>query len=79
VAWRHIEGEIVILDLTTSEYLTLNETASVLWERLESWASVEDLTNCLVEAFEVESAVAEPDVLAFLERCNARKFLEELD
>lgn len=79
MAWQRIEDVIVILDLRTSEYLTLNATASVLWERLESGASVEDLTSGLVEAFEVDSSVAEPDVWAFLEVCEARKFLEELE
>lgn len=36
VAWRRVQEEIIVLDLTSSLYYTLNETAAFVWERLEA-------------------------------------------
>ena len=41
VVWREVGDELVVLELSTSTYLTLNGTAKQIWERLASGATCE--------------------------------------
>jgi len=58
----------VLLDTTTLQVLSVNETGQVLVEALQSGASTgEELTARLVEELDVDDASARHDVDAFLE------------
>lgn len=41
--WREVGDEIVILDVPTATYLTLNSSAVTLWKQLEGGASPAEL------------------------------------
>ena len=66
VQWRRMGDEVVILDLRSARYFSLNETGTRLWSLIVAGASAERLVEELVEAWEVERAAAERDVEAFL-------------
>jgi hypothetical protein len=70
LSWQQVDDEIVILDLTTSRYLSLNGTAVRLWRRLVDGAGVNELVADLRDEFDVSDAQAGADVVAFLEQCR---------
>jgi hypothetical protein len=75
LSWRDVEGDIVILDERTWNYVHLNATASVLWRSLADAASEAQLVEGLTTAFPVSAEDAASDVAAFLEDLRARDYL----
>jgi hypothetical protein len=73
--WREVEGELVALDLRESRYLAINRTGQVLWAALAEGATEDELTERLVEAFEIERARAAADVDAFTTDLESRGLL----
>ena len=58
--------------------ITLNSTGAFLWEKLaEGCEGKESLVNALLEEYDVEKAVAEKDVDAFIERIKSIEALED--
>ena len=73
---REVAGTRVILPLAKgfSDFngmITLNESAYLLWKRLETGATREELVALLTEEYEVTEEVASSDVDRFLERIGA--------
>lgn len=67
ITWREIDGELVILDLAASTYLTTNETGTTLLKELVEERSHEELVEVLLAAFDVSREAADTDVRAFVE------------
>jgi hypothetical protein len=70
VACRKISDEILLVPIRTSPQqklgvYTLNRTASILWECLDSACSVEDLICVLIDRFSIDPEMAKNDVLTF--------------
>lgn len=82
MTWRLVDDEAILLDLGRSEYLSLNRSATVLWEALVAGSDHDALTETLCRRYGLERAVAADDVAAFIELCAEHEFLEidgELD
>ncbi len=62
-----VGDETLMRHVETGRFMSLNETASVLWKRLETPASEGDLARALVASFEVSPEIARCDVAAFVE------------
>jgi hypothetical protein len=75
VAWQHVDGETILLDLAASAYLGANPSGSALWSALAEGATREELVERLCETFDVTKDRAAPDVDAFLRACRDRGFL----
>jgi Coenzyme PQQ synthesis protein D (PqqD) len=73
--WREVEGELVALDLRESRYLAINRTGQVLWTALAEGATEDELTERLVEAFDIERTRAAADVNAFTTDLESRGLL----
>jgi coenzyme PQQ synthesis protein D (PqqD) len=69
LTWREINGEVVILDLEASKYLSLNGTGALLWSALAEGADDAQLIELLTERYGIDEATATRDVDAFLDRC----------
>lgn len=68
-----IPGEVVILDPAGDSYFSLQGAGQTVWEILQSGPStVADLTAAIVDAYEVDGATAERDLLALLDDLLAR-------
>ncbi len=62
-----LEGGSALLDLSSSSYFRLNDTANFIWERLEAGpSSVNQLAESLTEAFDVTKEECIDDVAAIL-------------
>ena len=69
---RSVAGRTVVIPaeetLNLNMMITLNETGGFLWQRLEKGASKQELTEALMEEYNVEKSVAQADVERFLEK-----------
>jgi hypothetical protein len=77
VTWQEIDGELVILDLVSSTYLTTNGSGAFVAKLLQTDRSADDLTTALVAEYGVERAVAARDTEAFLAELRRRELLVE--
>ena len=77
IAWREVDGEVLVLDLTESRYHALNESATMLWRMLGTGTTTEALAQALVDRYGVSAEEATADVAELLETCRARGYLVE--
>lgn len=75
VAARAIDGQTVILQLTTSALFTLNRVGSRIWELADGRTTVDQIARQIHEEFEVEAPVAALDAQEFVERLAAQGVL----
>ena len=75
VSWREIDGEMVVLDLKTSKYLTTNVAGTTLLKLLVEDRSTTELTDALVDTFQIDGETAQRDVAAFLDDLCSRGLL----
>lgn len=78
LVWKEAGDEVVILDLRTSMYWTLNGSATLLWTALVEGSTVADLAQRLVDAFGVDGETATRDAGTFFASCEAQNFLESI-
>lgn len=76
LSWRAIQDQVVVLDLESSRYLSLNPTGSVLWPLLVEGTTVARMTEELMQTFDVERETARADVEAFVTSCLDQKLLD---
>ena len=76
VEWRSVDDEIIVLDLRSQRYLSLNKTGAVLWPLLLEGAATDDLAGELKNRYGVDHAVAARDVEALLTQLRAADLLE---
>ena len=75
LTWREAGDVVVVLDLADSSYLSIGGSGRVLWNRLESGATVDQLVDALVEVFDIDDATARADTLAFVDSLTERRLL----
>jgi len=73
--WREVGDEVVVLDVQTATYLSLNGSAGVLWKKLDGGATPTELVAELVAAYAVPEARASKDVEDFLRALRDRSLL----
>lgn len=77
VSWAPTDDDaVIVLDLRTSRYLSLNAAGSVLWLRLVEGASRQDLVSALRDRFGIDDEVAGQGVASFLDDLRSRDLLE---
>lgn len=64
--WRAVEGEILALDTSSAEYLSVNRTGALLWHELAAGTSRAQLIAALTANAGIDSVRAGRDVDAFL-------------
>ena len=61
------DGDGVLLNLTTKNYYTLNETAAFIWARLEGGSAIELIPVELAEHYDIGAAEARDSVWELVE------------
>src|SRR5436190_23865580 len=74
--WRVVEGEVIAIDGDTSQYLGLNGSGALLWQRLADGTTRSGLVELLLASFSIEPAQAQADVDAFLASLEENGLLE---
>jgi hypothetical protein len=75
ISWQEIDGELVILDLVHSVYLTTNVSGAFLTKLLVEDRSRDELVTALAEEFAIEPDRAAADVDDFLDLLRRRGLL----
>jgi hypothetical protein len=75
VVWREVGDDLVVLELSTSTYLTLNGTARYLWERLADATTLDGLIEMLVERYQISADQARSDTESFLSALADRELI----
>ncbi len=73
--WRQVGDEVVILDVPTATYLTLNSSAVTLWKHLEKGASPAELAAELISTYAITQEKAARDVRNFLDALRERSLI----
>ncbi len=73
--WQEMDDQILVLMPKKNSVHELNTTASFLWKNINGELSVEDLTNLLIEEFEVGLDIAQKDIQAFITEMKAQGLL----
>ena len=73
---KQIMDELVLLDLQTGDYHSLNETAAFIWNKAGSDASMQDIAKALEEAFSVDFNHAIEDVENTFQQLRGLGFIE---
>ena len=66
VHWTRVEDEIVVVDLVSGRYFTLNRLGARVWELIDGELALEDLLQTVLTEFEVEEDRARRDLQAFV-------------
>lgn len=78
---RDVAGEKVVVPVGAAAELnaliTLNGTASFMWECLQEERTPEEVRQMVLEAYDVDAEIAQRDVEAFLGALRQLKMLEE--
>ena len=77
---RKVAGNDVLISIGANVanfngYITLNPTASFLWDALQQPQSADTLTSLLTEEFEVSEELARNDVTLFLEMLLGKEMI----
>ena len=72
-ATRNIAGELVLVPVRENvarmtELFTLNEVGAFIWEQIDSQSTTQQLVEAIVANFDVEPALAQRDLEAFLQK-----------
>lgn len=75
VTWRKTGEEAVILNLETSEYYSLNDTGTLIWELLNSGKNSAKIAETLAAEYGIPAGQAAADTAAFLKHLAKLKIL----
>jgi len=71
VAAKVMDGEAIVINLSTGIYYSLGATGGFIWSLIEKRPCVQDIVRCVVEHYDVGEVEAERDVLRLsAELCN---------
>ena len=78
---REVAGNYIVVAVGSAVkqfngVITLNETGSFLWKKLQEGCEKEDLVNALLSEYEVSEEVALSDVITFIEKLNGAGLLK---
>jgi hypothetical protein len=79
VSWREIDGETVILDLSSSTYLKTNAAGSTIMRLLAEERTSDELADGLVETFGIPADQARDDAETFIAMLRERNLLDTVD
>jgi hypothetical protein len=68
IAWRNVNEEVVILNLKSGEYFTLNDVGQFVWLAVADQKNIEEIRQKVVDAFDVSPEKASEDIEAFISR-----------
>jgi hypothetical protein len=66
LSWRQVGDEIIVLDLRSNAYLSINHSGTALWDMLVDGSTPTTMTTRLVAAYGVDEERARKDVEEFV-------------
>lgn len=75
LSWRQVGDEVIVLDLRSNAYLSINQSGTALWEMLVDGSTPATMAARLVADFGVEEDRARRDVEEFVAMLRDRELL----
>jgi hypothetical protein len=75
VVWRDLDGEAVLLDLSSGVYFGLNEVGTRIWLLLDEGRDHDDIVEALAAEFDAGREAIDADVRALVETLRARRLV----
>lgn len=75
----NLEGEAVVLNLSTGVYYGFDSVGASIWTLLQKPRTVEEIKTILLQEYQVEAAVCEAHVLGFLDQLLAQYLIEVVE
>lgn len=75
---RQVAGDTIVLpagDLNINAMITLNETGTFLWQKMEQETTVDELVAEVLKVYDTDEATAKAAVEAFVEKLKGYDFL----
>lgn len=76
VLYQVVDGEIVVLDLSSGDYYDLNEVGSAIWTLLLECENLGQVLEKLLQEFNADSQTLCADLIAFIEKLLASGLME---
>jgi hypothetical protein len=73
---NEIDGEIVMMNIETGMYVSMNATGKSVWDILENPASISDILTALTKEYEIDAETCQKDVTPFIEQMIEKKILQ---
>jgi hypothetical protein len=73
-----IGEEVVMLDMDSGFYFGLNSVASIIWGKLESAISLEEIIIELLEEYNIDQQTCENDTRAFLDQLLEKNIIKQV-
>ena len=79
---REIAGEYILVPvgkaaLNIHGMINLSESAYLLWNKMQTDCTLDDLVCCLLKEYDIDENTARNDVLAFIEQMRQVGIIEE--
>ncbi len=71
IVWKRARDEVVILNLTTGFYYTLNSSGAVVWDGILNDWTVERIAEKICDTFEIDRLTAIRDASECVARLSA--------
>ena len=65
---RELDGDVVILDVTSGRYFSINDVGALIWDRLEHDTDKDTLVEAVTSEFNVDKDTAKADIDALLDQ-----------
>ncbi len=73
--WKEVGDQVVVLNLDSGVYYSLNPTGSRVWKGLMEQSSLEDIVGKLCDEYRVNEATARKDAEEMIDQFLAKKML----
>ncbi|MCX6183286.1 MAG: PqqD family peptide modification chaperone [Bacteroidetes bacterium] len=66
--FNEVDGELVMMNIETGSYASLNETGKSIWLQLETAKTLDSVIEGLIAEYEIDRATCEQEVFPFVEK-----------
>jgi hypothetical protein len=75
VVARQVSDGMVLLDLDSGTYFTLNEVGALIWRKLEAGNDLEAVANAILAEFDVDEATVRGDIAGLVAELRSHGLL----
>lgn len=76
VLFQELQGETVLLNLTTGVYLGLNPIGTRIWRLMESKQSLREVLDAMLQEYDVPEEQLTGDVVSLVDKMRAHGLVE---
>lgn len=70
-----LDGEAVLLNLTSGVYFGLNETGTRVWQLIQTYGDLPTVVRCMADEFAIDAAKVDRDVMQLVQDLLEKRLL----